>query len=97
MNDLVYKAKRSSTVKQAAVLLSIVMLLLAVSLPLFSQSAVGTILGGVFDSSGGAIVGANVTITDVARGTTRALTTDDAGKYTAPSSALWHLHGTRRG
>src|SRR5207248_3795590 len=26
-----------------------------------------------------------VTITDVARGTTRALTTDDAGKYTAPT------------
>src|SRR4029077_9701985 len=55
------------------------------SLPLFSQAAVGTILGGVFDSSGGAIAGAQVTIIDVARGTTRALTTDSAGQYTAPS------------
>ena len=54
-------------------------------LPLFSQAAVGTILGGVFDSTGGAIAGAKVTITDVARGTTRELTTDDTGEYTAPS------------
>jgi hypothetical protein len=60
-------------------------MLLAVSLPLFSQSAVGTILGSIYDSSGGVIAGAKVTITDVARGTTRALTTDEAGKYTAPT------------
>ena len=85
MNDLVYKAKRSSTVKQAAVLLSLVIALVAGSLPLFSQAAVGTILGGVFDSAGGAIAGAQVTIIDVARGTTRTLTTDAAGEYSAPS------------
>ena len=60
-------------------------MLLLVTLPLFSQAAVGTILGGVFDSSGGAIAGAKVTIIDVARGTTRTLTTDAAGEYTAPS------------
>ena len=57
----------SSTVKKEAVLLSVVMALLAVSVPLFSQAAVGTILGGVFDSTGGAIAGAQVTILDVAR------------------------------
>src|SRR5271169_4977388 len=76
--------RASNTARRAAGILSIVTLLLVVSLPLFSQSAVGTILGGVFDSSGGAIVGAKVTIVDVARGTTRALTTDPAGEYTAP-------------
>ncbi len=85
MNDLVYKAKSSSTVKQAAVLLALVMALVAGSLPLFSQAAVGTILGGVFDSAGGAIAGAQVTIIDVARGTTRTLTTDAAGEFSAPS------------
>ncbi len=85
MNDLVYKAKSSSTVKQAAVLLSLVIALVAGSLPLFPQAAVGTILGGVFDSAGGAIAGAQVTIIDVARGTTRTLTTDAAGEYSAPS------------
>src|SRR5580692_9816400 len=86
MNPLVCSMNgSSSSVKKAAVLLSVVMALLAVSLPLFPQAAVGTILGGVFDSGGGAIAGAKVTIIDVARGTTRALTTDEAGEYTAPS------------
>jgi len=77
--------RSSSPLKRAAEFLSILMMLLLGSLPLFSQAAVGTILGGVFDSSGGAIAGAQVTIIDVARGTTRALTTDSAGQYTAPS------------
>jgi hypothetical protein len=40
-------------------------------LPLLSQSSQGTIQGGVFDQSGGAIVGAAVTVTDVARGNNR--------------------------
>src|SRR5579862_7169097 len=86
MNRLCYRVKRSSNpVKMAAVLLSAVIALLPASLPLFSQAAVGTILGGVFDSAGGAIAGAQVTIIDVARGTTRTLTTDATGEYTAPS------------
>src|ERR1700733_5574642 len=87
MNALAYKRRRSSlnTFKRAAELLLVTVAVLAVSVPLFSQGAVGTILGGVFDSSGGAIAGAKVTITDVARGITRALTTDGAGEYTAPS------------
>ena len=39
--------------------------------------------GTVLDQTGGAIAGAMVTITDVARGVTRTLTTDDAGEYLA--------------
>ena len=74
-----------SGLKTAIQFLFVVVALVAASLPLFSQAAVGTILGGVFDSSGGAIAGAKVTITDVARGTTRVLITDAAGEYTAPS------------
>ncbi len=86
MNSLLPRVNRlSNAVKKAAVALCAVMALMAASLPLFSQAAVGTILGGVFDSSGGAIAGAQVTIIDVARGTTRTLTTDAAGEYTAPS------------
>ena len=61
------------------------MLVLVVTPRLFSQAAVGTILGGVFDSAGGAIAGAQVTIIDVARGTTRASMTGATGEYTAPS------------
>jgi hypothetical protein len=53
--------------------------------PLFSQGSQGTIQGGVFDQSGGAIAGATVTITDVARGASRNLVADAAGQYTATS------------
>src|SRR3984885_6993096 len=87
MNALAYKRRRSSlnTFKRAAELLLVTVAVLAVSVPLFSQGAVGTILGGVFDSSGGAIAGAKVTITDVARGTSREVTTDQSGQYQIPS------------
>jgi hypothetical protein len=73
------------TAKKALGLLTLVVALLAVSVPMFSQAAVGTILGGVFDSSGAVIVGAKVTITDAARGTTRVLTSDGTGEFNAPS------------
>ena len=52
-------------------------------LPLFSQSSQGTIQGGVFDQTGGAVAGAIVSVVDVARGVTRTLTTDGAGQYIA--------------
>jgi hypothetical protein len=48
-----------------------------------SKAESAAIQGGVFDQSGGAIVGAKVAITDVDLGVTRNLTTDDAGKYVA--------------
>jgi hypothetical protein len=59
--------------------------LFLISLPLFSQGNQGTIQGGVFDQSGGAVAGAMVSVADVARGVTRALTTDAAGQYVASS------------
>ncbi len=51
----------------------------------FSQGSAGCILGAVTDQSGGAVVGATVTILDTARGTTRTLTTDQSGEYNAPN------------
>jgi Carboxypeptidase regulatory-like domain len=54
------------------------------SLPVHAQGTNGTILGGVYDTTGGAIAGASVTITSVERGTARQLTTNAAGQYTAP-------------
>ncbi len=72
-------------VKKTGRLVSSVIALLLISLPLFSQSSQGTIQGGVFDQTGGAIAGAMVTVTDVARGLTRNLTADDAGQYVAAS------------
>lgn len=60
-------------------------LLSLVSAPLFPQANQGTIQGSVFDQSGGAIVGATVTVLDVARGASRPLTSDSAGAYLAPN------------
>jgi hypothetical protein len=63
--------------------LGIVCLLLAVSVPLFSQSTSGRILGSVSDQSGAGVAGAAVVVTDVQRGTTRAVATDASGDYVA--------------
>src|SRR5579872_877340 len=55
-----------------------------VCLPLAAQTYNGRILGTVADPSGAAVSGAAITITDVQRGTTRTLTTDQSGLYAAP-------------
>lgn len=62
---------------------SVVLALLLASLPLFSQTNQGTIQGGVYDQSGGAVVGSNITVIDVARGISLPFTTDSAGQYVA--------------
>ena len=54
------------------------------SLCLFAQTYTGRILGNVTDQTGASVTGANVTITDAQRGTTRTLTTDTSGLYVAP-------------
>ena len=64
--------------------LGIVCLVLAVSVPMFSQTTTGRILGTVSDQSGAAVAGAAVVITDVQRGTTRTVATDASGDYAAP-------------
>ncbi len=58
---------------------------LLVSLSAFSQANSGRILGSISDQTGGAIAGATVSVRDVERGTTRTLTTDEAGAYNAPN------------
>jgi carboxypeptidase family protein len=52
---------------------------------LFAQGSAGRILGSVTDQTGGAVVGATVTIVDTQRNLTRTLTTDAAGEYNAPN------------
>src|ERR1700733_193615 len=69
------------------------------SAPLFSQGSTGRILGTITDQSGGAVAGAAVTITDTERGTSRNLTTDDAGEYNAPSliAGTYKVHVEAKG
>jgi hypothetical protein len=59
-------------------------LLLLATVPAFSQSTTGRILGSVTDPSGAGVAGAAVVITDIQRGTTRAVATDASGDYAAP-------------
>ena len=61
--------------------LVIVCLVFAISVPLSSQTTSGRIIGNVHDQTGAAVAGANLTITDVQRGTVRNATTDDSGGY----------------
>lgn len=62
----------------AAVLLSLLLFTSAA----WSQAVYGTIVGTVIDSSGAAVVGAKVTITDIGRDVTQVTTTNDSGNYT---------------
>jgi hypothetical protein len=71
--------------RKAAQLLGCLLCVLLLSVPAFSQGSFGRLLGTVTDQSGGAIVGATVTVLDKDRGVSRTLTTDDAGVYNAPN------------
>src|SRR5207302_4556954 len=71
--------------RNAAVLLGMTLAVLLGSIPVFCQGTAGRILGAVSDQTGGAMAGATVTIIDTQRNTTRTLTTDDSGEYSAPN------------
>src|SRR5260370_12798617 len=57
----------------------LIVFLLSVVYPVRAQSTAGRILGTVTDQSGAAVASAQVVITDLERGTSRTLTTDEAG------------------
>ncbi|MFZ1156172.1 MAG: carboxypeptidase-like regulatory domain-containing protein, partial [Candidatus Sulfotelmatobacter sp.] len=57
--------------------------LVLLAMPAATQSTAGRILGTVIDQSGAAVSGATVVVTDVLRGASRTLTTDDSGGYVA--------------
>ncbi len=71
--------------QKAALVLGACLGLLLFSSPVFGQLNYGRVYGSVSDQTGGAIADAAVTVTDVARGTNRVLTSDASGAYNAPS------------
>jgi len=73
------------SVSKAIQLLGCIFAILLLCVPAFSQGSFGRILGTVTDTSGGVVSGATVTVIDTDRGTSRTLTTDDAGEYNAPN------------
>jgi Carboxypeptidase regulatory-like domain/TonB dependent receptor len=68
-------------------LLAAICSLLLAALPAMTQSTAGRILGTITDLSGAAVSGATVVVTDVQRGSSRTLTTDDSGDYVAAELA----------
>jgi hypothetical protein len=68
----------------AARMLGSMLVLLLGCMPLLGQGSTGQIAGNVSDQSGGNISGSTVAITDVKRGVTKTLVTDDSGEYVAP-------------
>src|SRR6266851_4794282 len=78
-------ALRRATVTTAIYVAVFSLSLLLVAPSLFSQGNQGRITGTITDQSGGAMSSATVTVIDVARGDSRALTTGEAGEYNAPN------------
>lgn len=64
--------------------LTLVLSLLAVLTPLFSQSSTGTIQGLVTDPSQAIVAGARVVVTNVKTNVTRSFKTNDEGLYVVP-------------
>jgi len=58
--------------------------LLLFSVTAMAQTTAGRVLGTLTDQSGAAVAGATVVITDVQRGTSRTITSDESGAYAAP-------------
>jgi len=80
-------------------LLTVVLTGCLLSLPAMAQSTAGRVLGSITDSTGASVAGATVVITDVQRGTSRTLTTDDAGAYAAPdlTPGTYKIHVEAKG
>src|SRR5437667_12501299 len=74
-----------SLLKRVALTFSVGFTILLIGVPAFSQGNTGRILGNITDTSGALIPGASVTITNVERGTSQTLVTNEAGAYNAPS------------
>ena len=76
--------KKTMHVVAPAVALCLTLLALT-SVPTQAQSFTGSISGAVSDSSGAVVNNATVTLTALATGQTRTVTTNHAGEYNFPS------------
>src|SRR5437660_49784 len=74
-----------SSVRKLCVSLLVLLIICCMAAELHAQVAGGTISGTVTDSSGRVINNVQVTITNVATGVTREVTTNDEGFYSAPN------------
>jgi len=70
---------------RASVSLLCAALMIFISVAAFAQSDVGTIVGFVKDQSGAVVPNAKVTIQNEGTGELHTVSTDEEGRYTAPS------------
>src|SRR5213594_2048227 len=75
----------NSLLKNVALIFSVGLIISLITVPALSQGNTGRILGNITDATGALIPGASVTITNVERGTSQTLVTNEAGAYNAPS------------
>src|SRR5215472_19025171 len=89
----------ATSIRRAAMLVVAALVFPWLQVRLSAQSDTGRILGNVADQTGAAVAGASVTITDLDRGTTRLLTTTQAGDYVAPNlvSGLYNVRVEAKG
>jgi hypothetical protein len=94
MRSLASRVRASACVP---VKLAAPILLLCISL--LSQTNTGRFLGTLTDQTGAALGGATVVVTDVQRGVTRTVTTDEAGAYAAPdlSPGIYTIRAEAKG
>ena len=83
--NVVSKRLRHTAARRVIFSLAVILGLGLLSMPSYAQLNLGRIFGGVTDQSGGSVVGAAVSVIDVARGITRPLVTDGAGQFDASS------------
>src|SRR5213594_2446606 len=74
--------------KRTAICMSVFAVVLLWGTLAYGQTTAGTILGVVSDESGARLPGVTVTITHLDTGIVRTVTTDEAGRYRAPSLGL---------
>ena len=74
-------------------------ILLGFSAAGMAQSTAGRILGTLTDQSGASVAGASVVVTDVQRGTSRSVTTDESGNYAVPDlqPGTYKIHAEAKG
>jgi hypothetical protein len=80
-------ARMPRTLRRVAFALGLIAGIGPMSVAGFGQTAAARVLGSVHDQGQASVVGATVTVTDLQRGISRVVQTDDSGEYLMPNLA----------
>src|SRR5690242_2519315 len=85
---MIWRPKMNCLVEKIKWVSSIATILIAVAIAAFAQSNTCTITGVVQDVNGAVVPNATVTVTNVGTNETKTVTTDNDGRYEAPSLSI---------